>query len=155
MRTRMLLKNKGFTLIELIIVIAILAILAAAIVPNFMGFDKDARISTTKSNLETIRSRVNMYRHKNGVYPNTLTRLTDDTYDDAGAKVPYLRNIPPEMVHNLKEKEGNNKVFSAAGDSNKGGWFYDTAAGYQVSVNHTAPLGPDWGEYSAINPENW
>ena len=63
---------RGFTLIEILIVIAIIAILALAIIPNYVGFDVDARIVTTKSNLSVVRNRVSLYRAKEGAYPESL-----------------------------------------------------------------------------------
>jgi len=47
-------KNKGFTLIELMIVVAIIAILAAIAIPNFLNFMSKARTAEVKSNLEAI-----------------------------------------------------------------------------------------------------
>ncbi|MDP2943153.1 MAG: prepilin-type N-terminal cleavage/methylation domain-containing protein, partial [Candidatus Omnitrophota bacterium] len=47
----------GFTLIEILIVITIIAILATTIIPNFIGFDVEARISATQTNLNSIRTR--------------------------------------------------------------------------------------------------
>ena len=157
MKAKALLKSRGFTLIELIIVVAILAILAAAIVPNFMGFDQDARISTTKSNLETLRSRINLYRQRTGGYPNPLSDLEDDTYEDAGADVPYIRRIPVEMVSDLSDPVGDNTVYNAAASRDLGGWFYDTST-YQIWVNIDGTLtarDSDWNTtLGAIDPQN-
>ena len=47
-------KNRGFTLIELMIVVAIIAILAAIAIPNFLNFMSKARTAEVKSNLEAI-----------------------------------------------------------------------------------------------------
>ena len=62
-------RSKGFTLLEILIVISILAILALAVIPNFIGFDTEARLATTKSNLDMLRSRVTLFRAKEGSYP--------------------------------------------------------------------------------------
>lgn len=48
--------KKGFTLIELIVVIAILGILSLFLVPSFMGYAKDAKIQVAKSNTRTVWS---------------------------------------------------------------------------------------------------
>lgn len=48
--------NKGFTLIELIVVIAILGVLALILVPQFMGYVDDADIQTQRSNVKSIHS---------------------------------------------------------------------------------------------------
>ena len=63
---------RAFTLLELLIVISIIAILAATIVPNFIGFDMEARLSATKTNLITLQTRVSIFRAKEGRYPERL-----------------------------------------------------------------------------------
>ena len=82
--------QSAFTMIELLIVISIIAILAASIIPNFIGFDSEARVAASKSNLDTLRSRVTLFRAKEGRYPATLDELVSRTYMDAGARKPYL-----------------------------------------------------------------
>lgn len=63
--------EKGFSLIELIIVVVILGILAAVIVPNLMERPGQARITKAKSDIRAIESALNMYRLDNHVYPTT------------------------------------------------------------------------------------
>ena len=50
-------RHRGFTLIELLIVISILVILSVAVAMNFIGFDYDARHSSTKSNIASLARR--------------------------------------------------------------------------------------------------
>lgn len=67
--------QKGFTLIELMIVVAIIGILAAIAIPNFINFKKKAILSSAIANLETLRSGLTQYAadRDDGCYPATLT----------------------------------------------------------------------------------
>ena len=63
-------RKKGFTLIELMIVIAIIAILAAVLVPNFMRAREASRLTACKSNLKNISTSIETYSNDfDGVYP--------------------------------------------------------------------------------------
>ena len=61
--------NSGFTLVELMIVVIILAILAAIIVPQFAGSTAEAKNSALDANLNSMRSMVEVYYQQHGVYP--------------------------------------------------------------------------------------
>ena len=61
-------KSKGFTLIELMIVVAIIGILAAIAIPNFMSYQCKAKQSEAKSNLGTIRTTQEAYLAEYDVY---------------------------------------------------------------------------------------
>ncbi|MCS7164924.1 MAG: type II secretion system protein [Candidatus Calescibacterium sp.] len=63
-------KRKGFTLIELMIVIAIIAVLAAVLVPNFMRAREASRLTACKSNLKNLSTSIETYSNDfNGLYP--------------------------------------------------------------------------------------
>ncbi len=63
-------RKKGFTLIELMIVIAIIAILASVLVPNFMRAREASRLTACKSNLKNISTAVETYANDwDGLYP--------------------------------------------------------------------------------------
>ena len=55
-------KERGFTLVEILIVVIILGILAAIVIPQFTSASTDARQNSTKSLLQTIRSQVELYK---------------------------------------------------------------------------------------------
>jgi general secretion pathway protein G len=78
----------GFTLIEIMVVIAILAILAAVVVPKLIGRTDDARITATKVQIKNIEQALNLYKLDNGVYPSTEQGL------DALVREPTIGVIP-------------------------------------------------------------
>lgn len=61
--------HKGFTLVELLIVVIILAILAAIVVPQFSASTDDAKLAALDSNLSAMRSAINFYYQQHGEYP--------------------------------------------------------------------------------------
>ncbi|MEW6280071.1 MAG: prepilin-type N-terminal cleavage/methylation domain-containing protein [Candidatus Eremiobacterota bacterium] len=78
-------KPGGFTLIELMIVIAIIAILAAILVPNFIKARAQAQLSGCKSNLKNIGTALEMYSTDfGGHYPPSLDELEPN----------YMKEIP-------------------------------------------------------------
>lgn len=89
MMTRLVRRKKsgGFTLIELMIVIAIIAILAAILVPNFIRARAQGQFTACKSNLKNIATALEMWSTDNsGRYPTSLSQLTE------GQR--YLRTLP-------------------------------------------------------------
>ena len=68
-----MIKNKkfssGFTLVELLIVVIILAVLAAVVFPQFSASTNDARAAALQSNLTNIRSAIEFYFQEHGEYP--------------------------------------------------------------------------------------
>jgi len=79
MLSRIRRKDKGFTLIELMIVVAIIGILAAIAIPNFMNYQCKAKQSEAKSNLGNIRTTQEAYYAEHNSYAKVLS--------DAGFKV--------------------------------------------------------------------
>src|SRR5205823_8220667 len=71
-------RTSGFTLVEILIVVIILGILAAIVIPQFTNASQDARKSSLVSQLQTIRSQVELYKLQHG---DTLPALVggDDT----------------------------------------------------------------------------
>lgn len=64
-------RARGFTLIEIMVVITILGILAALIVPRVVGRTDDARIAAAKQDIAQIMGALKLYRLDNGRYPST------------------------------------------------------------------------------------
>jgi type II secretion system protein G len=156
--------RQGFTLVELLIVVIILAILAAIVVPQFVASTDDARLAALDSNLRNIRAAVALYNQQHGEYPaangdgtalaNTeaafLSQLTTFTDADGDAQAtsdathiygPYLTRstMPADPFLNVATVEVGNAgtlpLTGTAGDP--GGWKFDTVTG-QFICNHTS-----------------
>jgi len=147
-------KKRSFTLLELLIVISIIAILAATIIPNFIGFDAEARLASTKTNLNSLRTRVSLFRTKEGRYPQALEELLEVTYNDMGIERPYLDSIPLEFI---SDKTGSPDIEAMSykdllpGD---GGWVYYTDKA-KVVVDWDEPLDDKWGKAAGEIPSEW
>jgi prepilin-type N-terminal cleavage/methylation domain-containing protein len=113
-------KEKGFTLIELLIVIAVIGILAAAILPRFIAFDTDAKISSTKGSLSSLRTAIVLHRSKEEAFPALLADLVGT----------YIDKIPEAQYH-----VRSTGVVTSEDDA--GGWFYTASTGVLL-INSTA-----------------
>jgi len=132
---------KGFTLIEVLIVVIIMAVLAATIIPQFSSSTTDAKTSSLEFNLRTIRSQIELYRlHHNGKLPELanfekqMTEKTDVNGTQTGELLygPYIQGEIPANPYN-----GSNKIVAVAAPgvepnavvAGGAGWQYDETTG--------------------------
>ena len=144
-------KTKGFTLIELMVVIVILGILAAVIAPRIPKFVNKAKEGKTKGNLGTLRSTLNIYYSDNdGVYPvDTLGTLAPKYIKQIpDAEVPNVHDASPAVVADADTSTQN----LLPGDA--GGWMYENTKQMDnwgdICVNcniHTDTNGNAWSSY--------
>ncbi|MHC4242641.1 MAG: competence type IV pilus major pilin ComGC [Planctomycetota bacterium] len=74
----MMRSEKGFTLVELMIVVLILGALAAIAIPRIMGGAQTARISACNTNIDMLNSQIELYNANEGTWPAALTDVTTD-----------------------------------------------------------------------------
>ncbi|HEX9685495.1 MAG TPA: type II secretion system major pseudopilin GspG [Burkholderiales bacterium] len=122
---------RGFTLVEIMVVVVILGILAVLIVPRVVGRTDEARTVAAKQDVAAIMQALKLYRLDNGRYPTTEQGLAALVTRPQGDPVPknwqkYLDKIPKDPWGNLYQYlnpgvRGEIDVFSLGADNQPGG----------------------------------
>jgi general secretion pathway protein G len=142
------LRQRGFTLIEVLIVVVIVSVLAAVIIPQFTDCSNDAKSSTLKHNLYTMRAQIEMYKCSHGgtvptLQNSTLAQLisaTDATgaMGTPGPTFPYGPYIAggkfPINPFDQKNTVTATAVFPPTASTPDGGWLYHQPSG-QIAAN--------------------
>jgi general secretion pathway protein G len=92
--------KQGFSLIELVIAIAILGILSAIVIPNFLSYLRNANISAAENTIKTLKQGINAFYSKSGEYPKSLEDLVKRPADVPAKKWggPYIGGEEEEPV---------------------------------------------------------
>ena len=128
-------KEKGFTLIELIIVITLIGILVGLGLPQFKNATKRTRETALKENLFLLRKLINQYLVDKGKYPQSLQTLVDEEYlfripvdpmtkkTDTWVEIPQVMTMEEMAVGTMP---GIMDVQSSSNEISTEGTSYDT-----------------------------
>lgn len=150
-------KTRGFTLVEILIVVIILGILAAIVIPQFTEASTDARKSSVASTLQTIRSQIELFKvQHNDIIPGVAndtdgtaawkimlkytdqvsTKITDTTgiadKKDLDKKIiygPYLQQAPLNPMNNLSGVLVVTTSSKEGDDAPSVGWVFNSDTG--------------------------
>jgi general secretion pathway protein G len=134
-------REAGFTLIEIMVVIAIIGILATLIVPNIMGRPDEARATAAKHDVGTINQALKLYRLDIGRYPTTeqglkalVERPTSEPIPQNWKAGGYLSSVPKDPWGNPYQysnpgTRGEIDVISYGADGKPGGTGTDADIG--------------------------
>ena len=138
--------KSGFTLVEILIVVVILGILAAIVIPQFTEASTEAKTSSLVSDLQTVRSQIELYKiQHNDNYPGTVSGVTftqaltgytladgtlaaSQTPGQTGVYGPYLQKIPSNQFCAVAANQTKVNIGTAVTDGSSG-WNFSTTTG--------------------------
>ena len=116
-------KQDGFTLIEIMVVLIIIAIMASFVVPSVINRPDQARFTKVKNDILTIESALDLYKLDNGTYPSNDKGLEALIEDEDNLYLKRLPLDPWNEPYQYSNPGKNSKIdiFSLGADSQLGG----------------------------------
>ncbi|MBD3655584.1 MULTISPECIES: type II secretion system major pseudopilin GspG [Marinobacter] len=125
--------QRGFTLIEIMVVMVILGLLVAIVAPNIMGRSDQAKVTVAETQLSNIANALDLYRLDNSHYPSTQQGLEALVQQPSGTPEPknwnpdgYLKSVPEDpwgapYQYVSPGTEGPYDLYSFGSDGQEGG----------------------------------
>lgn len=137
--------KRGFTLVEILIVVVILGILAAIVIPQFTEASTEAKASRLVQDLQTFRSQLELYKiqHNDALpalatFSNQMTMYSDQAGNTQATKDatfkygPYLQKIATNPYN-----DAANLVAAVPANGSTDGWSYNATTGAIYAANDT------------------
>lgn len=118
---------RGFTLVELLLVLVILALIGSLVLPGIIGKAEGAKAKAAKSQLDRLTMAVESYYLDTGRTPESLEALVEDTGDASGWNGPYVKKSSlqdpwgREYVYQYPGEHGDFDIYSLGADGSPGG----------------------------------
>ena len=136
--------RKGFSLIEMVIVILILGIIAAVAAPRMFDTATTAEQNTTRQQLAVLRNAIEMYRARSGIYP-PVNKLPEAmaTMLNGPFPAPSIGSVRDDAVV-YYDSNSDTTTPVAPDESAPGGWAYKPANGSLKLNVDPSEVGADW-----------
>lgn len=132
--------QKGFTLVELLVVVAIIGVLSALIMTNLVGIRQRARDAQRKSDMRQIQSSLELYRSDAGSYPVTASFPSCGSSLSNGATV-YMKTVPCDPIGSSYYNSGAYYYSSSDGSTYVLAGCLENASDTDKNNTNTSPGG--------------